>query len=247
MAENQHTGRVLGIITARGGSKSLPRKNVLPLGGKPLIAWTIEAALLAKRLDRVILTTDDDEIAGIAREYGCDVPFKRPAELAQDTSHHPEVLIHAARYLADELNDSYDTVLCLQPTVPFRRAEHIDEAVDQFLRAGVESLISLKLQDYPPWWMFTLHNDRIRPAFEYKPGVNVFNLERQEFPRVYRPNGAIYLTRTDSLCANGRIVNPDDCAYYLMDEIDSVDIDTVADFAMAEAMMSMPAFKNRGS
>ena len=89
--------RVLGVITARGGSKSVPRKNVLELGGKPLLAWTIEAARASRRLDRVILSTDDDEIATIGRDQGAEVPFVRPAELATDTSHHPEVMIHAVR------------------------------------------------------------------------------------------------------------------------------------------------------
>lgn len=229
--------RVLAVITARGGSKAVPRKNVLPLGGKPLIAWTIEAARAAKRIDRVILSTDDDEIAEIGRHFGCDVPFKRPAELAGDTSHHPEVMIHAAKFMADELGESYDTIMCLQPTVPFRKPAHIDAAIETFFAAGADSLISLKSQDYPPWWMFSLEGGRIRPAFDYKPGVNVFNLERQEFPKVYRPNGAIYLTWTESLIQHRRLVNPDDCTYYIMQDVDSVDIDTFGDFAAAEAML----------
>lgn len=230
--------RVLGVITARGGSKAVPRKNVLDLGGKPLIAWTIEAAKTCQRLDRVILSTDDDEIAAIGREYGAEVPFMRPAELATDTSHHPEVMIHAARFMAQELKDLYDVVLCLQPTVPFRRARHIDEAIDRFFASGADSLIALKAQDYPPWWMFRLENDRIRPAFEYRPGINVFNLERQEFPKIFRPNGAIYLTWVDSLIAHKRLVNSEDCAYYVMEEAASVDIDTAMDFAAAEAMLA---------
>jgi CMP-N,N'-diacetyllegionaminic acid synthase len=233
--------RVLAVITARGGSKAVPRKNVLPLGGKPLIAWTIEAAYQSKRLDRVILSTDDDEIAEIGRSFGCEVPFKRPAELATDTSHHPDVMIHAARFMADTLKDSYDTIMCLQPTVPFRKPSHIDEAIGAFFEAKADSLISLKPQDYPPWWMFSLDDARIRPAFDYKPGVNVFNLERQEFPKVYRPNGAIYITWTESLYQHHRLVNPSDCAYYLMQEVDSVDIDTFGDFAAAEAMLKLKA------
>jgi len=233
------THRILAVITARGGSKAVPRKNVLPLGGKPLIGWTIEAALAAKSLDRVILSTDDDEIAQIGREFACEVPFKRPAELAGDKSHHPEVMIHAARFMADSLGDAYDTIMCLQPTVPFRKPKHIDEAVEAFFAGDADSLISLKAQDYPPWWMFRLENSRIKPAFEYKPGVNVFNLERQEFPKVYRPNGAIYITWTESLYRHHRLVNPSDCTYYLMDESDSVDIDTAGDFAAAEAMLKL--------
>lgn len=230
--------RILGVITARGGSKAVPRKNILPLGGKPLIAWTIEAALAARRLDRLILSTDDEEIADIARTFGCDVPFMRPAELATDTSHHPDVMIHAADHMRDELGDDYDVVLCLQPTVPFRSAAHIDGAIEAFRSAGADSLISIKRQDYPPWWMFTLEDSRLRPAFEFRPGTNVFNLERQEFPPVFRPNGAIYLTFSDLLRREHRLVNPADCAYYEMEEIDSVDIDTATDFAIAEAVLA---------
>ena len=232
---------ILGVVTARGGSKGVPRKNVLELGGKPLIAWTIEAAKASKKLDRVILSTDDVEIAEIGEQYGAEVPFVRPADLSGDTSHHPEVMIHAANYMAEELSAPFDAVLCLQPTVPFRQARHIDEAIDKFLKSGAESLIAIKKQDYPPWWMFRQENDRIRPAVEYKPGVNVFNLERQEFPNVYRPNGAIYLTWTESLKMNGRLVDPEDCAYYVMDELDSVDIDTPMDFAVAEALLALRA------
>jgi CMP-N,N'-diacetyllegionaminic acid synthase len=229
--------RILAVITARGGSKGVPRKNVLPLGGKPLLAWTAEAALSSNRLDRVILSTDDQEIADIGKSYGLDIPFERPSELAGDTSHHPEVMIHATRFVREEQGDDFDVVMCLQPTVPFRKPKHIDEAIDVFLESKADSLISLKAQDYPPWWFFKLDGDRICPAIEYKSGVNVFNMERQQFDKVYRPNGAIYITWTKSLEMNNRIVDPSDCAYYIMSEADSVDIDTVEDFARAEAML----------
>jgi len=235
---------VLAVITARGGSKGVPGKNVRELGGKPLIAWTIEAGQRARRIDRLILSTDDEEIAEAGRRFGVEVPFMRPAELATDTSHHPDVMIHAAQAIAETAEVDYDIILLLQPTAPFRTGAHIDQAIEMFLRSGAESLIALKPQDYPPWWMFQLDGDRIRPAFEWKPGVNVFNLERQEFPPVYRPNGAIYLTWTRSLIANKRLVNPDDCAYVIMDEDASVDIDTLTDFALAEAMLAGRAQKN---
>ena len=230
--------KVLAVITARGGSKGVPRKNLRDLGGRPLIAWTIEAAKASRRIDRLILSTDDDEIADLGNRLGVEVPFKRPAALATDTSHHPEVMIHALEFVARELNDPCEVVLCLQPTVPFRTCAHIDASIDAFFASNAESLIAVKQQDYPPWWMFRLDGDRIHPAFEYKVGVNVFNLERQQFPRVYRPNGAIYVTWAASLLAHQRLVNPDDCAYYLMDENASIDIDTLVDFATAEAMLA---------
>ncbi|MGH7005666.1 MAG: cytidylyltransferase domain-containing protein [Alphaproteobacteria bacterium] len=228
--------KILAVIPARGGSKGLPRKNVLPLDGKPLIAWTIEAAKSAQRIDRVVLSTDDDEIAEVGRTYGCDVPFRRPAELAGDRSRQADVVAHAAKFLAAAGEGPYDIVVCLQPTTPLRKPSHIDEAVDAFLESGAESLISLKEQDYPPWWMFALENGRIRPAFGYEPGVNVFDMVRQQFPTVYRPNGAIYITRTESLFLSRRLVDIENCAYYLMPDEDSVSIDTALHFATAEAM-----------
>ena len=243
MNERQH---VLAVVTARGGSKGLPGKNLRELGGKPLIAWTIEAGLQSRRIDRLILSTDDEEIAEVGRRFGADVPFIRPAELATDTSHHPEVMIHAAQFVAEDAAVDYDVILLLQPTVPFRTGAHIDQSIELFLRSGAESLIALKTQDYPPWWMFQLEGERIRPAFEWKPGVNVFNMERQEFPAVYRPNGAIYLTWTQSLIVNKRLVDPADCAYFIMDQAASVDIDTLTDFTLAEAMLADARRSDRG-
>lgn len=231
--------RILGVITARGGSKGVPRKNIRELGGKPLIAWTIEAAVSAKVLDRVILSTDDAEIADIGRGLGADIPFIRPAALATDTSHHPDVMRHAVEAMKASFGEVYDVVVCLQPTVPFRRGWHIDEAGERFLASDADSLISVKRQDYPPWWMFELADDRLRPAIPFGAGVNVFNLERQEFPNVYRPNGAVYFTWTKYLLSSGALVNMDNCAYYEMENTYSVDIDSEEDFALAETLLNM--------
>lgn len=231
--------RLLAVIPARGGSKGLPRKNVKLLAGKPLIAWTIEAAQAAESIDRVILSTDDPEIAEVGRRFGCEVPFMRPADLAGDTSRQADVVSHAVRCAATGESERYDAVLCLQPTSPLRKPHHIDEAVREFVRSGADSLISLKYQDYPPWWMFVVDGGRIRPAFAYREGVNVFDLVRQQFPPVYRPNGAIYLTRMDYLVRTGRLVNIEDCAYYLMPDEDSISIDTAVHFATVEAMVRL--------
>ncbi len=230
--------RALGVITARGGSKRVPRKNVLDLGGKPLISWTFEAALQSQRLDRVILTTDNEEIADLGRSHGIDVPFMRPAHLATDTSGHRGVMIHAARAMREEFGDTATVIVCLQPTTPFRQAHHIDEAIDTFLASGADSLISIREQDYPPWWMFEIEGDRLRAAFEHNPKTNVFNLSRKVFPTVYRPNGAIYVTWIDSLLRNDQLVNPDDCAYYMMEDRYSVNIDSEIDFATAFGLVA---------
>ena len=126
--------RVLAVITARGGSKGVPRKNVLPLAGKPLIAWTIDAAKNARHLARVVLSSDDQEIIDAARKYECDVPFVRPAELSGDLSRQSEVMIHAVDALRVQGEKPFDAVLCLQPTTPFRSAAHIDEAIERFIQ-----------------------------------------------------------------------------------------------------------------
>ncbi len=228
--------RVLGVIPARGASKGLPRKNVLPLCGKPLIAWTIEAAQRARGLTTVILSTDDDEIAAVGREYGCEAPFMRPPELGGDRSKQADVVAHALAFMAEQRGERYDAVMCLQPTTPLRKPRHIDESLDAFFASGADSLISLKEQDYPPWWMFKLEKSRIQPAFDFKPGVDVFDLVRQQFPTLYRPNGAIYITWAESLRRHGRLINAADCAYYLMPDACSVSIDTALHFATAEAM-----------
>ncbi|CAA7603172.1 3-deoxy-manno-octulosonate cytidylyltransferase [Acididesulfobacillus acetoxydans] len=125
--------RILGIIPARGGSKGIPRKNIRLLGGKPLLAWTIEAALEAGCLDRLILTTEDEEIAAVGRKYGCEVPFLRPAELAQDSTPGIEPVLHALRWLAEREGYRPDYVLLLQPTSPLRRAEQIRECAARML------------------------------------------------------------------------------------------------------------------
>src|SRR3989344_1664495 len=135
--------KVLGIITARGGSKGIPGKNIKPLLGKPLIAYTIESAKTSGVFDRLILSTDDAEITRVAKEYGCDVPFMRPTELAEDKSAHLPVMQHAVRWLKENENYSPDYVMILQPTSPLRQPFHIQEAVDLILRTKADSVLSV--------------------------------------------------------------------------------------------------------
>jgi CMP-N-acetylneuraminic acid synthetase len=227
--------KILAVITARGGSKGLPRKNVLPLAGKPLIAWTIEAARGSRYIDRTVVSTDDEEIADVSRAYGGDVPFMRPSDLANDSSRQSEVLLHALRVLRDS-GERYDIILCLQPTTPLRTSAHIDGAIDRFIACGANSLMSLKEQDYPPWWMFELRDERIKLAFALEGSPNVFRMQRQQFSTVYRPNGAIYLTWVEHLLRTGDVIDADDCAYFLMPEECSISIDTAVHFATADAL-----------
>ena len=226
---------IISVITARGGSKALPGKNVALLGGRPLIAYTIKASLNSKFIGTTVVSTDYEDIRKIAIEHGAEAPFLRPAELATDTAHSPDVVEHAVSFYEKNYNKRYEITVMLQPTSPFRTSRHLDEAIEKFLEdTTLDSLISIKKQDYPPWWMFKLAGNRLKPAFEFEKGVNVFNLERQQFPAVYRPNGAIYITRRRYLTESGSIVNPANNGFYIMSEEDSIDIDNKAGLYEAE-------------
>lgn len=225
--------KILAIITARGGSKSLPNKNIKKLKGKPLIYYTIKAALNSKLIEKSILSTDSKKISNISKKFGIEVPFLRPKYLASDKTHHPEVLEHAVSYLEKKNKEFYDIVVMLQPTSPFRKSIHIDLAIKKFLKQKNKSLISVKKQDYPPWWMFKIHKSQLKTNFSWK-NKNVFNMERQEFPSLYRPNGAIYVTTRKNLKITKSLVNLTSCGFYLMNAIDSIDIDTALDLKIAE-------------
>lgn len=220
--------RVLGVIAARGGSKGLPRKNVLALAGRPLIAWTIEAARESRYLDRVIASTDDDEIARIAKQYGCETPFRRPARLARDETPGVEPVLHAVRELP-----GFDYVVLLQPTSPLRTAADIDAALEKCLAANADACVSVTPADTPPEWMYTLDGaDRLAPlvAGEAMPS------RRQDAARVYELNGAVYAVRVSALLEQGRLVTSD-AVGYVMPPDRSADIDTELDLRWCELLM----------
>jgi len=227
---------VVAVIPARAGSKGLPGKNIRKLLGKPLISYTIEAALRSKFIDRTIVSTDGKKIADVARKYGAEVPFLRPAYLATDTAHTPPVIEHAVSYLEDREGYKVDVVVTLQPTSPLRRANHIDLGIKKFLKVGADSLASVK-EAFPPWWLFRPKGDRVVPFIEFKKGVNALNLERQQLPRVYQANGALYVTKRDYLKRANSLVNPKSCAHLLMDEESSLDVDTPLDFKVIEQVL----------
>ena len=137
-----------------------------------------------------------------------------------------------AEIQSNKENTKFDYVVMLQPTSPFRKSKHINEAIKKFLIESNNSLISIKKQDYPPWWLFTLKKNKLSQFLKFK-NKNVFNLERQEFPSLYRPNGAIYVSKRKVLYS-GNLINPVSCGYYIMDEKDSIDIDNLIDLKVAE-------------
>lgn len=223
---------IICIITARSGSKGLKNKNIRKLKGLPLLAHTILAAKKSKMLTRVILSTDSKLYANIGLKFGAEVPFIRPKKLATAKAHHPEVVNHALKFVEKKDHTKFDYVVMLQPTSPFRKLKHINEAINKFLKENNESLISVKKQDYPPWWLFALKRNKLSQFLKFK-NKNVFNLERQEFPNLFRPNGAIYVSKRNVLYS-GNLINPKSCGYYIMDEIDSIDIDNLIDLKVAE-------------
>lgn len=232
--------KILGIIPARGGSKSVPRKNIKDLAGKPLIAWTIEAAKAAAVLDRVVLTTDDEEIAEVGRRYGVDAPFMRPKELAEDKTPTLPVLQHAISWLKE--NDGYepDAVMLLQPTAPLRQARHIVEAVELFKKSGADSVVSVVEipGHFSPYWAVVEGSDGRAKLFTGDP-IRKRITRRQDFPqKTYAHNGAIYLFKTRLLFDPYEpSLYGDHVRLYPLEEKYSVNIDGLEDWAHAEWIM----------
>ena len=227
--------RILAVIPARGGSKGVLRKNIRDLCGKPVIAWTIETALAAgDDLCRVIVSTDDAEIAEAARAAGAEVPFMRPAEMATDEAPGLPVIQHAVAFVEEEEEKPVDWVLVLQPTAPFRNADDISESLRLAREGGCDSVISVtRVLAEHPILMKKIKDDRLLPyCIEEKEGTR-----RQDYdPPAYIRNGAIYLIRRDVLMENnsiwGEVIRP-----YVMPEERSYDIDSERDFRLVELVM----------
>jgi len=226
---------VLAVIPARGGSKGVPRKNIRPVGGKPLIAYTIEPALAVKnRLHRLIVSTDDAEIADVAMRYGAEAPFLRPADLGGDRVPMVPVLQHAVRKIEEMDGIHLDWVLLLQPTCPFRAPQDIQTALDLAEAGGCDSVISVvRVLAHHPILMKKIEQDQLLPfMIEEKEGTR-----RQDYtPAAYMRNGSIYLTRCDNLMENnsiwGQIIRP-----YIMPEERSVNVDSEMDMKLVEFMI----------
>lgn len=228
--------RILGIITARGGSKSIPRKNIKELAGKPLIAYTIEAARDSGVFDRLILTTDDEEIAAVGREWGVEVPFMRPGELAQDTTPTLPVLQHALVWLKEQEGYEPEAVMILQPTTPFRKPEHIRGAAELLDRTGADSVVSVVEipGNYNPHWAFRA-DEELRATLYLGGAIKTRIKRRQDLPRAYSPNGMIYLFRPRFLfdAADPNFYGDDVRTFVVSEEL-SINIDSPEDWTLAE-------------
>ena len=228
--------KILGLVTARGGSKGLPGKNLRPLAGKPLIAYTIETAHASGAFDRLVLSTDDAAIAAVARTLGCDVPFVRPAELARDETPHLPVVRHAVRWLDEHEGYKPDAVMILQPTSPLRQPQQIREAVALLESSGADSVISVgRVPDhYHP--MRTVSIDAAGDAALFVTGEPVRRRinRRQDMPPAWAMNGAIYLLRTSLLSAAEPGLYGDRVAAYVMPLASGISIDSIEDWAAAE-------------
>lgn len=224
--------RLLAIIPARGGSKRLPRKNILDLAGKPLIAWSIEAALGSKYIDRAIVSTDDEEIVKISRKYGADVPFIRPDELATDESSSVDVVLHAINILK-ERGEEYEYIVLLQPTSPLRTAINIDESVQLLDDTASDAVISVCKAEHNPLWSNILPADNDLSGFI---DCSILNKRSQDLNQYYRLNGAIYLCQISRLYEERTLFIRDNIVAYEMSQEQSVDVDSKVDFQLAQVI-----------
>ena len=222
---------ILGLIPARGGSKGIPQKNIALLAGKPLLAYTCEAALKSTRLTRILLNTDDPEIAEVDRACGVEVPFLRPSELAQDDTLILPVIQHTLDWLATHDSFVPDAVVLLQPTSPLRKTEHIDSAVDVFFENNADTVVSVMEVPHQFNPVSLMQFDDAQQLRPYLDGPMI--LRRQDKPRVYARNGPAVLVVRRRVIEQGQLYG--DCVYsYLMDRIASLDIDDQSDLALAE-------------
>lgn len=234
--------KILALVTARGGSKRVPRKNIKDFLGKPLLAWTIEVALASRVLDRLVLTTEDEDIATVGKKFGAEVPFRRPAHLASDKSSSYDAVLHAMEWLEENQNYSPDWVVLLEPTAPARQPFHIQEAVKIIKeRDDLDSLIAIS--ETPSHFSYArdLKRDEkgiISRAYDGEI-LRRFTMRTQELPKTYFINSGLYAFKVSNLFDGNRSLWGDRVYGYVMDEKYAIDIDTPYDWQMAELKMKL--------
>lgn len=226
--------KVLCIIPARGGSKGVHRKNIRPIGGKPLIGWTIEAALNASCIDRIIVSTDDEEIADIVNGYGIAVPFLRPRELARDDTPDMPVYEHTITWLTKHENYNPTIIVWLRPTSPLRTSTDIDNAVEMLIGSDADWVRSVCEATHHPYWMYRIENGKMKSFIDH---IDIQKyLRRQLLPPVYRINGAVDVTWTRTIVEK-RLNYSGNLLAYIMPVERSLDIDTESDIKLIESYL----------
>jgi CMP-N-acetylneuraminic acid synthetase len=220
----------LAIIPARGGSKRLPRKNILNLGGKPLIGWSIEAALGSRYIDKIVVTSDDDNILKIAEQYHVKI-IKRPPKLASDTALTYDVVKHTI----ETIQKKYDYIVLLQPTSPLRNNLHIDDAIESLFNKNADAIVSVTETDHSPLWSNILPENGSMENFLRR---DILQKRSQELEKYYRINGAIYIVDTNILLKDKTIFPKKNIYAYIMDRFTSIDIDEKIDFEIASFLVS---------
>lgn len=226
--------KILAIIPARGGSKGIPRKNIKHLAGKPLIAWTIQAALDSHVFDRIIVSTDDEEINQVSKKHGAEVPFLRPLELASDTAKSIDVVLDLLKKLADKEHYFPDAIMLLQPTSPFREVSDILE-VTQLLQTNeaADAIVSVCAVEHPITWLTEMTPEgKLISIIDNK----TFTFRRQDSQQLYELNGSMYLLKTKVIQQEQTFL-PKNTFGYVMSTENSIDIDTPWDFHLAELIM----------
>jgi len=220
---------VLGLIPARGGSKRLPKKNIKMIANKPLLLWTLEAGKQSKFIDRLIVTSDDEQILKISAEHGAEI-VQRPVELSED---HTSTF-DAIKHTIEKIEEKYDFICLLQPTSPLRHSNHIDEALELLIEKKSDAIISVSEMNENPHWSNTLNEDNDMSKF-LKPEIK--NKRSQDLKTFYHINGAIYICKTDMLLAQKTFFIKSNIYAYIMDRESSIDIDNEFDFLLADLIL----------
>lgn len=231
--------KILGVIPARGGSKGIPGKNIKILAGKPLLQYTWEVASKSTLLSKVILSTEDDAIINVGKSLGIDIPFKRPSNLSEDKSPTLGVIQHALEFYKEK-GETFDAVCLLQVTSPFRTVAFLEKAIDIFLQAKTDSLISVLEvpHEYNPHWTFKTNENN---ELNISTGEQQIISRRQDLPKAYHRDGSIYLTKTDTIIKDNSLFG-NSISYVVSCKETHVNIDTIKDWEKAEAICKTKFF-----
>lgn len=235
---------VLGLIPARGGSKSVLKKNMKLLAGKPLIAYTIEEARESRFITRLIVSTDDEDIARVSRKYGAEVPFLRPKELAEDDTPDLPVFQHALKWLKENEDYTPDIIVHLRPTSPFRKAEHIDAGIELLTKdKKADSVRSVCQPGQTPYKMWKMRDGYLVPLLTLEEkAMEPYNMPRQKLPIVYWQTASVDVTRYNTIMGKNSMTG-ERILPLIIDEEYSIDLDSETDFRIAEEIMKLEETK----